>query len=306
MICHPISAHPKEINIVFIPKSSSNTGYWRAVRDGAQAAAATQANINFTWRGPAYINDTEAQIKMLQVYTRAGVDVILIAPVHRGLLAEPMTKAMRLGIKVIVVDSPVEWSNYLQYISTNNYAAGCLAAKRMSVSLGGRGSVVVVRTIEGSGSSEERSRGFTEYIQKYSPNIQIVAKIYAGPTHGTAFRRALALWKEQPQIDGVFTTNGPSSEGMLLALRQAGIAGKKKFVAFDVTSLLLKGLELNEIEGLVLQDPWKIGYIGVRTAMASVANTVHIPKIITLNAHMVTLENYKNPEIDAQISHQLK
>jgi len=89
-------------------------------------------------------------------------------------------------------------------------------------------------------------------------------------------------------------------------LRQAGIAGKKKFVAFDVTSLLLKGLELNEIEGLVLQDPWKIGYIGVRTAMASVANTVHIPKIITLNAHMVTLENYKNPEIDAQISHQLK
>src|SRR5476649_165090 len=100
MICHPISAHPKEINIVFIPKSSSNSGYWRAVRDGAQAAASTQANINFTWRGPAYINDIEAQLKMLHLYTRANVDVILIAPVHRALLVESLTKAMHLGIKV--------------------------------------------------------------------------------------------------------------------------------------------------------------------------------------------------------------
>jgi len=127
--------------------------------------------------------------------------------------------------------------------------------------------------------------------------MNIAADEYGGGSRGENYRKAVELLKKYPTIDGIFAVNESSSEGVLSALRAAGLAGKIKFVGFDSTAFLLDGLEKHEINGLVIQDPRQMGYLAVKAAVAVVKNTPVKDRTIFTNATMVSPENYREPEI---------
>jgi ribose transport system substrate-binding protein len=52
---------------------------------------------------------------------------------------------------------------------------------------------------------------------------------------------------------------------MLRVLQANGWAGKVTFVGFDASDNLVAALRKGEIEALVIQDPVKMGYLGVKT-----------------------------------------
>lgn len=153
------------LNIVFIPKSNDQD-FWIFMRQGVDKAIREAGNVSLTWRGPAYNDDTDSQIKILHAYTKPGIDAIIIAPTDRTLLAEPIRKATALGIKVIVVDSAVSGDDYQNFITTDNYAAGTLAARYLASLLNGEGNVVVFRTVAGSASTDDRARGFVDTLKQ--------------------------------------------------------------------------------------------------------------------------------------------
>jgi ribose transport system substrate-binding protein len=100
-------------------------------------------------------------------------------------------------------------------------------------------------------------------------------------------------------VDGIFAVNESSADGVLRALRQAGLAGKKKFLGFDSTDFLLDGLRRQEIHGLVVQDPRQMGYLAIKAAVAAARGRAVKPALIQTEAVMVTLENHRKPEIQA-------
>ena len=51
-------------------------------------------------------------------------------------------------------------------------------------------------------------------------------------------------------------------------LQDNGWAGKVKFVGFDASPNLVKGLRDGALDGLVVQDPVQMGYLGVKTMVA--------------------------------------
>ncbi len=53
---------------------------------------------------------------------------------------------------------------------------------------------------------------------------------------------------------------------MLRVLQDNGWAGKVKFVGFDASDNLVKGLRDGALDGLVVQDPVKMGYLGGQDA----------------------------------------
>lgn len=143
------TAKDKSLNIVFIPKSSDQV-FWDIMRSGVDEAIQelkTQENITLTWRGPAYNDDTDSQIHILALYSRANIDAIIIAPTDRERLTAPIKKAASLGIKVIVVDSAVNGAAHKAIITTDNYASGQLAAKHLSQILNNKGNVMVFRIV---------------------------------------------------------------------------------------------------------------------------------------------------------------
>lgn len=299
-VLEPVVATGKDMNIVFIPKSRDQE-FWHFMRSGVERGIREDGPVELTWRGPTYNDKTDEQIQILQLYTTPEVDAIIIAPNDRARLTAPVARAVAAGIKVIVVDSALDGEHHLNFITTDNFAAGQLAAEQLSTLLNGRGNVLLLRTMAGSGSTEERARGFLAYMKKRAPNIRVVADEYGGVTRGQVARSATRLLSEHPHIDGIFAVNESSSDGTLRALRQLELAGKKKFIGFDSTDFLLGGLAQGEIHGLVVQDPRQMGYLAIKAAIAAVRNTSAKEKerLIHTPAILVTPENYQLPEIRA-------
>lgn len=289
-------AQDASLNIVFIPKSNDQD-FWVFMRQGVDKAIRETGDVDLTWRGPAYNDDTDSQIKILQVYTKPGIDAIIIAPTDRTRLAEPIREATASGIKVIVVDSAVSGDDYQNFITTDNYAAGTLAARHLAGLLNGEGNIAVLRTVKGSASTDDRARGFIDTLKQSYPKLSIVADIYGGGSRGRTMRSGERLLKSTSKIDGIFAVNESSSDGMLRALRNQGRSGKIKFVGFDSTDFLIEGLERGEIDGLIVQNPREMGYLGMKAAVAATRNAPVIEKTIFTPVTMVTRDNYREPDV---------
>jgi ribose transport system substrate-binding protein len=113
---------------------------------------------------------------------------------------------------------------------------------------------------------------------------------------GEAKDSSMQMLDKLQEADGIFCPNESSTQGMLLALRQAGLAGKKKFVGFDASPTLVEGLNKGEIDALVSQNPTKMGYEGVKTIVASIKGEKVEPRIDT-GCQLITKENVDAPEI---------
>lgn len=289
-------AAEKDVNIVFIPKSSDQV-FWELMRIGVDKAIQEDGRIRLTWRGPEHNDDIDSQIKIVQLYTKPGVDAILIAPTDRARLVESVQKAVALGIKVIAVDSGLDGNQHLNFVTSDNYAGGQLAAKTLAGLLQNQGKVAMLRTVAGSASTDERAQGFVDYLKERAPKITLVADVYGGGSIGKARQSAAQLLAAHPGIDGVFAVNESSTDGMLRALRDKGLAGKPRFIGFDSTDFLLAGLEQQDIHGLVIQNPTQMGYKGIKAAAAAVRNQAIQTRTIFTDITLVTRANYKTPDI---------
>ena len=82
---------------------------------------------------------------------------------------------------------------------------------------------------------------------------------------------------------------------MLLALRKNGLAGKKTFVGFDTSAALNEALRNGEINALVAQNPERMGYLGVKTAVAALRKEPVEP-VIDTGCQLVTKENLESAQ----------
>jgi ribose transport system substrate-binding protein len=134
------------------------------------------------------------------------------------------------------------------------------------------------------------------------PGIDLIStNQYGGITTETAFRAAQNLVNRfGDKMDGIFTPNESTANGTLLALREAGLAGKVRFVAFDVNDHLVEALRQGDVQGLVAQDPVKMGYLGVLTAVAALRHEKFAASVDT-GVSIVTRENMDDPALAALI-----
>jgi ribose transport system substrate-binding protein len=155
--------------------------------------------------------------------------------------------------------------------------------------------VLLLRYQEGSASTMERERGFVEALGAY-PGIELVdPQRYAGPTRATAQEASENLLTGQGDVQGIFCPNESSTFGMLLALRSRGLAGRMHFVGFDASPGLVDALAKGELDGLVVQNPMKMGYLGVKTAVDCLCGRAVPPRQDT-GVVLVTRETMLRPE----------
>lgn len=289
-------ADEKKLNIVFIPKSSDQV-YWTFMRKGVDDALKEQKNIELTWRGPSYNDDTDAQIQILRAYSHTGVDAIIIAPTDKSRLINPINEASAQGIKMIIVDSAVDTANYQTFVTTDNYSSGQIAAKHLSQLLHNKGNVVLFRIVAGSASTDDRAEGFLEYLHTHAPDIKIIADVNGGGSRGKALHSATELLQKTNHIDAIFAVNESATDGVLRALRNEKLSGKIKLIGFDASDYLLAALDSNEIDALILQSPRQMGYLSIKAALAALHHTQAYPKTVFTEVRLVTKANYHTPEI---------
>jgi len=222
-------AKSRKWRVMVIPKGTTHE-FWMTIHAGALKAEKELGNVEVVWQGPEKEDDRVQQIQLVQSAVAAGVDGIVLAPLDARALAQPVEAAVAKGIPVVVIDSGLESTKPVSYISTDNYHGGVLAAQRMGKLLGGEGKVILLRYAVGSESTEQREKGFTDTLSKEFPRIALLTESeYAGPTSDQAQQKSQSLvTRYRGQFDGVFCPNETSTVGMMRALEEAGLLGGRR------------------------------------------------------------------------------
>ncbi len=288
-------AAAKPYRIAVIPKGTTHE-FWKSIHAGA-AKAAKEFDVEIIWQGPQKEDDRELQIQVVQSFVSRRVDAIVLAPLDEVALVRPVREAVRRGIKVVVIDSGLKAKGFSSFVATDNYQGGRMGAKRLGEVMGGQGKALLLRYSEGSASTMKREQGFLDEMAENYPGIELVStNRYAGATRESAFKEAQNLLTKFSSLDGVFCPNESSAAGMLRALQTAGKAGKVKYVGFDSSETLLNGLKAGEMDGLVVQNPFLMGYLGVKTAV-EVLQGKKVKRRIDTGVVLVTRENMATPEM---------
>ena len=292
-----------DYEIAVIPMGTTHE-YWKSIEAGAMKAklelAAAGTPVTIIWKGPLREDDREQQIQVVENFVGRKVSAIVLAPLDCRALRAPVEEAVKAGIPVVIVDSPLLSSAPISTVSTDNFKGGELGGRRLGELLGGRGRVVMLRCQAGSASSDAREAGFLAVMKAEFPGIELLSTDqYGGVTTETAFRAAQNLMNRfGAKMDGIFASNESTANGVLLGLREAGLAGKVKFVAFDVNDHLVEALIKGDVQGLVAQDPVKMGYLGVLTAVAALRHE-KVAVSVDTGVLIVTRENMDEPAVSA-------
>ncbi|MGO4883466.1 MAG: substrate-binding domain-containing protein [Bryobacteraceae bacterium] len=297
--CH--GAQRKTIAVV--PKANAQI-FWVSVHAGA-VAAGQDLNVDVVWNGPSSETDYARQVQIVDSMIARQVDGLAVAAQDRTTLNGSLDRAAAAHIPVTVIDSGVDSTNYLTYVATNNFLAGEMAARKLGALLNGKGKVAMLMNAPGSKSTLDREAGFEKVLQKQFPGMQIVARQFSMSDRAKAMAVAENFLTAQPDLDGIFASSEPSSVGAAMALKSRGLAGKVKLVAFDASNDLVADLKDGSIDALVAQDPFRIGYEGVKTLVDKLHGT-DPPKVIDLNATVVTKQDLENPKIKALLFPDVK
>ena len=293
----------KKYTIAVIPKGTTHE-FWKSIHAGSIKAAneltAEGTQVEVIWKGPLREDDREQQIQVVEGFTAQGVSGIVLAPLDNRALVRPVSDAGRSGVPTVIIDSGLESEDFVSFVATDNRKGGTLAADRMGQLLNGKGKVLVLRYAEGSASTTEREEGFLSQIKSKFPGIELVStNQYAGATRDTAKRASENLLNQfGDQIQGIFTPNESSTAGMLLALQDIGKAGKVSFVGFDSSQTFIDALNANQLHGIVVQNPFNMGYLGVRTMVENLQGKP-VNKKIDTGVMLVTKDNMETPEVKA-------
>jgi ribose transport system substrate-binding protein len=293
----------KPLRIAVIPKGTTHE-FWKAVHAGA-VKAGKEASVEIIWKGPLKEDDLKSQVDLVQSFTAQGVSGIVLAPLNDSALGAPVRVAVKSAVPVVIFDSDLKGSDHASFVATDNRAAGRLAGEKLGALLSGKGNVVLLRYQEGSASTHNREEGFLEAIRKF-PEIKLVSENqYGGATTESAFSASenllLAQNAGKGQLQGVFCPNESTTFGMLLALEKAGLAGKLRFIGFDSSAKLVEGVRAGKIDGLVLQNPFNMGYLAVKTLVRHLRHEA-IENRIDTGAALIEKANMDQPDMKALLS----
>jgi ribose transport system substrate-binding protein len=287
----PFAVAADNYKIAVIPKGTTHS-FWKAVEAGARKAAG-ELGVEVIWKGPLKEDDRAQQIAVVQQFVSSGVNAIVLAPLDDTALRNPVQAAHSRKIPVVIIDSALKGEagkDFVSFVATDNFHGGELGGEELVRLLGGKGKVVLLRYAEGSASTMERENGFLAVMKKH-PGIQIIVENrYAGATISSAQDTAMNLIDKIREADGIFCPNESTTQGMILAMRQTGLAGKKKFVGFDTSDFLLQALGKGDVQALVAQNPSRMGYLGVVSAVKALKGEKVDPRIDT-GCELVTKQN---------------
>lgn len=291
------------LTIAVIPKGTSHE-FWKSIHAGSIKAArelSAQANeVEVIWKGPLREDDREQQIQVVEGFTSQGVDGIVLAPLDDRALVRPVEEARSTGVPTVIIDSALQSNSIVSFVATDNRKGGLLAADRLGELLGGKGKVILLRYAEGSASTQDREDGFLEEMKQKYPGVELIStNQYGGATRDTAKRASENLLTSfGDEVQGIFCPNESTTAGMLLALQDIGKAGKVSFVGFDTSQSFIDAMRAKQLDGIVVQNPFNMGYLGVRTMVEHLQGKT-VERRIDTGVNMITLDNLNTPESQA-------
>ena len=290
-VTSPVRAQDGPVVSVIVKEKSSP--YWQIVLAGARAAG-HDLGINVVEQGGATELDVAGQIKLLEGAVTAGSRAIVIAPTQYSALGPAVDNAAK-SVPVVVIDSSVASLNMKSTLATDNVQAGRLAADAMANAIAAKygapkGEVAIINYLPGAGSLTERSKGFKDQLFAKYQGLTVIDEVYGDSSVTTSAANIAAILKEHADIRGIFATNLITAEVAAEALAAAGKSDAIKLIGFDSSDKLTSYLADGTLAGLIVQDPFRMGYDGVKTALEA-SQGRGVLQFVDTGATLITRDN---------------
>jgi ribose transport system substrate-binding protein len=290
----PAAKAEAKYKIAVVPKGTAHA-FWKTVEAGAEQAG-SELGANILWKGPAEETDVAGQVAIIEDFINQKVDAIVMAACDAKALVPKVQQAIKAGIPVITIDSGIDPNEALSFVATDNVKGASEGAKKMAELIGDEGQIGVIPFVKGAATSDMREKGFVDEIAKH-PKIKVVSTLYSQSDAQKGMTAAENMLTGNPKLKGIFAANEPGAVGAAQAVKQRGMAGKVKIVAFDGAEAEIEGLKDGTIQALIVQNPFKMGYEGVKAAIAAIKKET-VEKRIDTGVAVITKENMATPEME--------
>ena len=282
-----------KLRIAVIPKGTAHI-FWQSVHAGA-VTAGNEFDVEIKWQGPATETMKEAQISIVNDFIVKQVDGIVLAPQDQEALVGAVEEAFKAKIPLAIFDSGINTDKYVSFAATDNYKGGVAAANEMARLLDNKGTCIITKVDPGSDSTLQREKGFEDTLAEKFPDIKVIDAQFGYSDREKSRAVTEDMLIKHPEVDAIFGPNESSTSGALLALQAIDLAGKKIFVGFDSSDALIQAMKKKEINALVLQNPFKMGYEGVK-AIVSHLKGEKVEKRIDTGVYLITPDNMDEPD----------
>jgi ribose transport system substrate-binding protein len=288
----PVPAADQKPTIPIIVKDTTSF-FWQIVLAGARKAG-KDLNINVPELGAQSESDINGQISILENAVSGKPAAIVIAATQFKALGKPIDEAAK-KTKIIGIDSAADSKAFTSFLQTDNVQGGRVAADGLAAAIEAKygkpeGGVALITSIPGVGSLDQRAKGFKEEIAAKYPGLKLVADKVADGMATTALNIMTDLITANPNLRGVFASNLIMAQGGGQAIAENKVADTIKLVGFDSDDKLVKLLSDGNIAALVVQDPYRMGYEGEKTALAA-SKGEQVPATIDTGVNLITKEN---------------
>lgn len=315
--------------ISIIGKDDSSS-YWTNVKKGVMQAADDlnkelgykgSDKIKVTYNAPAKSEDIDEQVNILDEELSRYPDAVGIASIDSAACSVQFDLATANGIPVISLDSGNEYKGIQCIVKTDNEDAARTGAYKLANEIGDEGQVILVVHDSNSETAKERVKSFEEEIKNNYPSVSIVETIYCDklddlkkkiavekdPNMSEDLQKAAVekmtddevmqyYLKKYPDLKGVFGTNESSTIFALEALQKTELAGKVALVGFDISEEQTAAMKNGEISGLVVQNPFGMGYASVVAAARTVLQSGN-EAVVDTGYIWVTKDNLEDESI---------
>jgi ribose transport system substrate-binding protein len=285
--------------------------YWQIVFAGARRAG-RDLGINIAELGARSESDVSGQIGILESAVASNPAAIVIAPAQFAALGRPIDEAAK-KVKIIGIDSAADTVALTSMLATDNVQAGRIAADILAERIqktyaDAEGDVALITALPGVTALDQRARGFKEQIAAKYGALDIVAEKVADGQATTARNIMADIITAHPELRGVFASDLVMAQGAAQAVAEnkTNKTGDKiNLVGFDSNEQLVKFLQDGTIAALVVQDPFRMGYEGVKTALAA-SKGEQAPANIDTGASLITKANMNSARSQELLNPKIK
>ena len=272
-------------------------------RGAAQAAA--DLGVELVTQIPQKWNVTDQTPMLDAMVARGDLKFLFLAPVDKDAMIAPLQKAADAGLPILTVDTFIGDGDYangpvkfpMSFIASDNYLGGQIACRALADSLNKTGKIYIQNVKPGISSTDAREKGCKDVIAAEYKGVTLVGVDYNDDDATKAQAQVEAALQKNPDLGGIFGTNVFSAQGAGTTVKNKGLSGKVKVVAFDATKDAINMLTDGTVDLVIAQKPSDMGYLAVEMAVAYLNGVTSIPKHIPTGYAVITRDNMKDPNV---------
>lgn len=283
--------------------------YWQIVLAGARQAG-KDLHVTVPELGATSEADINGQISILENAVAGKPAAIVISPTQFAALGKPIDEAAK-SVKIIGIDSGADSRAFTSFLTTDNVQGGRAAADALGAGImaknGGKaeGDVALITSLAGVGSLDQRATGFKQELVEKFPGLHLTSDKVADGQATTGLNIMTDLLTANPDLKGVFASNLIMAQGASQAISENKMQDKVALVGFDNDDKLVKGLTDGVIFALIVQDPYRMGYDGVKTALA-VSKGEKVEAKVDTGVNTITKANMGDARSQALLNPKVK